>query len=485
MRPGRNDPCPCGSGKKYKQCCLANDEASVVDLAEQTWRRIRAAIEGYAADMLRFIGVCYGKDAVHQAWLEFTIGSGEEFVQGHPNTELFFTWFFHHWTPARTKGNKIADAALYGIAPTRAFLARKGRHINPLLHRYLKACLESSLAFHEILHCEAGVGFTTRDVFTASEFRVRERAASSTLKNGDIIFGQVVPIQGIAMLEASSPFSFPPIFKTNLIQLRHRKELRQEPDMALRSVYFALAESYLNPAPPDIRNTDGDVLEPRTLYFDIESPQMAFDALKHLALGTSGEELLEDAKFDAKGAVVEVLIPWVRQANSKHAAMQTVLMGQIRIDGRKLTVEVNSAERAKTIRALLVDALGVHARYRRPRRQPVDTMIPPSTRSGSGPRLVPRDAEQEALMRQPEVRAHIESMQRRHYQSWPEIPVPALQGRTPLEAVKDSGGREMVEALITQFERDSQAMGAVVSPEVFVELRRRLGLSGRTEHPSD
>jgi hypothetical protein len=26
--PGRNDPCPCGSGKKYKQCCLAKDEAT-------------------------------------------------------------------------------------------------------------------------------------------------------------------------------------------------------------------------------------------------------------------------------------------------------------------------------------------------------------------------------------------------------------------------------------------------------------------------
>jgi hypothetical protein len=23
---GRNDPCRCGSGRKYKQCCLANDE---------------------------------------------------------------------------------------------------------------------------------------------------------------------------------------------------------------------------------------------------------------------------------------------------------------------------------------------------------------------------------------------------------------------------------------------------------------------------
>lgn len=23
---GRNDPCPCGSGKKYKKCCLGKDE---------------------------------------------------------------------------------------------------------------------------------------------------------------------------------------------------------------------------------------------------------------------------------------------------------------------------------------------------------------------------------------------------------------------------------------------------------------------------
>jgi hypothetical protein len=27
-RVGRNEPCPCGSGKKYKQCCLEKDEAA-------------------------------------------------------------------------------------------------------------------------------------------------------------------------------------------------------------------------------------------------------------------------------------------------------------------------------------------------------------------------------------------------------------------------------------------------------------------------
>ena len=26
--PGRNDPCPCGSGQKYKRCCLARDQAA-------------------------------------------------------------------------------------------------------------------------------------------------------------------------------------------------------------------------------------------------------------------------------------------------------------------------------------------------------------------------------------------------------------------------------------------------------------------------
>src|SRR5262249_9007771 len=26
MAAGRNDPCPCGSGKKYKKCCLLKDQ---------------------------------------------------------------------------------------------------------------------------------------------------------------------------------------------------------------------------------------------------------------------------------------------------------------------------------------------------------------------------------------------------------------------------------------------------------------------------
>lgn len=27
---GRNDPCPCGSGKKYKKCCLLQDQQQAI-----------------------------------------------------------------------------------------------------------------------------------------------------------------------------------------------------------------------------------------------------------------------------------------------------------------------------------------------------------------------------------------------------------------------------------------------------------------------
>ena len=42
-RPGRNNPCPCGSGKKYKRCCLDKDVAAELEherLAAAAWRPI-------------------------------------------------------------------------------------------------------------------------------------------------------------------------------------------------------------------------------------------------------------------------------------------------------------------------------------------------------------------------------------------------------------------------------------------------------------
>lgn len=42
-KPGRNDPCHCGSGNKYKKCCLAKDEAAERDRLVKTQVRRDAA----------------------------------------------------------------------------------------------------------------------------------------------------------------------------------------------------------------------------------------------------------------------------------------------------------------------------------------------------------------------------------------------------------------------------------------------------------
>ena len=44
-KAGRNDPCPCGSGKKYKHCCLEKDRA--VELAPAV--RQRVALQAHKA----------------------------------------------------------------------------------------------------------------------------------------------------------------------------------------------------------------------------------------------------------------------------------------------------------------------------------------------------------------------------------------------------------------------------------------------------
>ena len=67
MKLGRNTPCPCGSGKKYKHCCLNAESVSAAAPADLTWHKLRALLDGYPTEMLRFIKEAYGPLAVHEA----------------------------------------------------------------------------------------------------------------------------------------------------------------------------------------------------------------------------------------------------------------------------------------------------------------------------------------------------------------------------------------------------------------------------------
>lgn len=206
----------------------------------QWGHRIHRAIDGYASGIIRLIGESYGQESVQSAWREFTSGRGQIFCGYEANAELFFSWLFHQWTPARERGDALRDEALYGTAPTRAYLERRSSDINPLLRRYLRACLATSPRFYEILGCTAGLSFRVRDVFTGALCTVSEGLASTSLETGDILYAHLIPIEQVTLMEAISPLSFPPQSKRRLLQISQSRRAHESVGAEFRQLYFKL-----------------------------------------------------------------------------------------------------------------------------------------------------------------------------------------------------------------------------------------------------
>jgi hypothetical protein len=45
---GRNDPCHCGSGKKYKKCCMEKDQTAERKTLEENWAKSAAEVKAEA-----------------------------------------------------------------------------------------------------------------------------------------------------------------------------------------------------------------------------------------------------------------------------------------------------------------------------------------------------------------------------------------------------------------------------------------------------
>ena len=169
---------------------------------------------------------------------------GQPFVEDDPHSELFFSWLFHRWSPQLEKGYQLDDDTLYGVPPTCAYLARNAG-LSPTLREYLETCLATPFSFYQVLDCNPYMDFNARDLLTGEEFAVNDAVAASTLKQEDIIFAHIPIIEEVGILDAISPFSFPPSFKARLSRRRRQQRFRERDDRALRKLYFTLLESYL------------------------------------------------------------------------------------------------------------------------------------------------------------------------------------------------------------------------------------------------
>ena len=86
MKPGRNAPCPCGSGKKYKKCCMLKERTSAPIL---THHLLRKAADKAPNLLLPYAKKTYGEKSVYEAWDDLWADTAGDFKFDSPFLQVF------------------------------------------------------------------------------------------------------------------------------------------------------------------------------------------------------------------------------------------------------------------------------------------------------------------------------------------------------------------------------------------------------------
>jgi len=209
--------------------------------------------------------------------------------------------------------------------------------------------------------------------------------------------------------------------------------------------------------PPQLQNTDGDPLLLTTDHFDI-APGAKRDIERKLAAWP-------DVDPPEPGEDPPAYV-FLRPKNRVHPDWENTVIGRALFAGGSMTLETNSRERADALRARLEAAFGKRIRHRD--RMHHDLLSAGAGKGVSGPAPVPNPPS-------PEMEQLALEYKQRHYADWVDHPLPALEGKTPREAVRSPQGRTAVDVLLKDMENREQR-SSQGPPFDFGEIRRRLGL---------
>jgi hypothetical protein len=478
--PGRNEPCPCGSGRKYKHCCLNATEA-----ADFRRRQLRAAEGRLVPELLELsLNEC-GTGPVDAALEEFFLWNGvpEGYEQTDEFSSFFVPWFVYTFVDGHRDSDPLAHAPREPLACL--YLRRHAERLSPIEHAFLQSASGSALSFYAVTRTVPGREIALRDVLTGTDVVVREQSASGMVQAGALLFTRVLTVEDTSIMSGCAPLVIPPEWHLSILDLRDdlaggkgrflSRDRVRELDRELRGLYFRIEDEVFNPRPPELRNTDGDRLVITTLRYRLRcAPSSAFERLKSLArlAGDDATQLLAEAEVDESGDLRAFQIPWNKRGNRLHKDWETTSLGTITVDGDHLEIEVNSSRRARRIEREIAKRLGADALLESRTAEPIERLL-------AERRETPRDRlaelEQEKLQQLPEVQEFLRQQGERHWEAWLDTPLPALAGRTPRQAAGTPEGRERLEALLAEFGwRGEQSPRAMV-PDI-VALRAKLGL---------
>lgn len=480
---GRNDPCPCGSGKKYKKCCLASAEDS-----DFQYRRFRQTHAGLIPRLTEFAFETLSPELVEEAWQEFNDHKPvEDFDPEGPMNVLFMPWFLFNWMfeLQRTGSSEFLETTI-----AEQFLVHNLNQITSDEQRLLLSAIRCPYTLCEIVEVKPGIGMMQFDLLRRLKYEVVERSASANLKQGEIIYCATSDTAGLKSNVGTGPFALRPTAKRDVLELRKwivneigseeiRIEHLHEFEYDIRGLYLNILQGMFDP--PALANTDNDPFVPHKLYFDLDSAEQAFHGLKSLAEGWSEAELLEDATIE-DGLIVKAQIPWLGGTEEARKRLGgPVLLGLLKIDENRLVIEVNSKQRAESIRELVEQRLGNAATYKTTLIEPIESRVEEmwkAAATGLSSSSDPGNGEHSDFISfadaQPQIRAMMEEVSRQHWESWFNLPVPALNDMTPREAAKTEEGRELLESLLLFYENNQADSSENVFRADISALRREL-----------
>ena len=212
MKPGRNAPCPCGSGKKYKKCCYLKESTAVDDrpeapddqeddreLADLLFRGIvnmrryslnkKTHIKEY--DKARKLhGEIIAAMIQYQEDGKFHQQAVTDHISQDRQENEFYLLESEFDLESRVGAQGFYDMLIYKPAPnmnciTEEFI-QKHRYRKPEKVEFLHSMLDSRLGLFEILRTDSDEGCAyLREVFTGAEYKIIDVGLSGNKNHGD------------------------------------------------------------------------------------------------------------------------------------------------------------------------------------------------------------------------------------------------------------------------------------------------------------
>jgi hypothetical protein len=444
----RNAPCPCGSGKKYKKCCMAGD-----DSAKRTARTPAAAhqIDNRLVDEI----VDFAVQRFGEPWMREIedLGDWEE------SPQLIVPW-------------AVYDLAVEGKSAAQWFREAQHKRLSKTEQAWLVAQEDAWLSMWEVVGVDPGSSVSLADQLTGETREVMDVLASQSLALRDVILARVVDYREQSLLCGVHPRPLPPLAASDVLK-RMRSWLRRKkrvPVERLRDSKFAgklmgrwddavEALDRQRSIPPSLHNTDGD---PLLLTCD----RFEFDSRKEREI-EKRLTALEGVQPPEAGDKERRHVFTRRSKSSSHSG--NTVIGQVVTRKGTLIIESNSVERADALRARVEAACGDLICYRAR-----DHSDPLATLGEGGAYLDPVDPPDDIP---DENRTKIMyDLKEAYYTDWLDEPVPALAGKTPRQATRTKSGRELLDLLIKEYENGEARLPQKEHFD-FSRLRAELGLT--------